>query len=226
MFFPRLPSENIFNTEVAFIQAPELDRTKIARPDSVVDLLQPDLLRGQSLRDVHPARFPAHPTVGADITDLEMVGVLQGRHLLWIRLVGRRVEGSWWFEINRLMWTQVIGFVSKIVEPLLLSTQAGCRRASGFRLESSVHAFMAGVLLRMGRLDQLREDAQSDPPHRELRQAGNGGGGKGHAVIRAHDLGKAVFFEQPDKERFGILVGGRVQPLASEQKPAVAIGHS
>ena len=53
-----------------------------------------------------------------------------------------------------------------------------------------MHAFVSSILLRLGRLDEFRKDAQADPPDRQPGEAGNGvGGGKGSAVVGTNDLG-------------------------------------
>ena len=61
-----------------------------------------------------------------------------------------------------------------------------------------MHAFVSSILLGPGRLDELWEDAQSDPPDRQPRKTGEGSGGrKGGAVVGTNDLGQALFAEEP-----------------------------
>jgi hypothetical protein len=49
-----------------------------------------------------------------------------------------------------------------------------------------VHALMTAVLLRMTGLDAFDRDAQTQPPHRKLREIEQGvGAGERRAVVRA-----------------------------------------
>ena len=54
---------------------------------------------------------------------------------------------------------------------------------------------MSSVLLGMRRLDPLRPDAQLHPPDRQARQASDGAGGEGRAVVGADRLRHPVLAE-------------------------------
>ena len=60
------------------------------------------------------------------------------------------------------MRADVIESVAEVVEVALLGTEVGLGRPSGFALESSVHAFVAAVLLRLSGLDGLRADTETE----------------------------------------------------------------
>ncbi|HUN60950.1 MAG TPA: hypothetical protein VMU53_03120 [Candidatus Sulfotelmatobacter sp.] len=78
--------------------------------------------------------------------------------------------------------------------------KVGGRRLGGFFLQRKVHAFMAAVLLRMGRLDAFDADAQTQPPHRQLAEIKQGvRRSEGHAIIAA-DVGRqAALLKEPLK---------------------------
>src|SRR5262245_50125168 len=63
----------------------------------------------------------------------------------------------------------VVVLLAEFVEANLLGSQIPARRTLRLAFQRSVHALMAAVLLRVCRLDQLRENAQPNPPHRQRR---------------------------------------------------------
>src|SRR2546427_7456115 len=58
---------------------------------------------------------------------------------------------------------------------------------SRLRFQRAVHALVAPILFRMGRLDQFRVDAEPDPPNREQRQATERGRGERDAIVRSEE---------------------------------------
>jgi hypothetical protein len=62
----------------------------------------------------------------------------------------------------------VIEFLTEAIELTLLSSQIGSRWASGFRFQSAMHALVTTILLGFARLDKLWQDAEPDPPGRQL----------------------------------------------------------
>lgn len=56
------------------------------------------------------------------------------------------------------MWPLVIELPLKAIEFALLRTPIGRRWASCFRLQRLVHTLVPAVLLRLARLNQLRQD--------------------------------------------------------------------
>ena len=87
------------------------------------------------------------------------------------------------------MGPDVVEGAAEVVEMALLSAEVGLRRASGFALESSVHAFVAAVLLRLSGLDGLRTDTETDPPGAEPCESSEADGSEGRAVVGADDGG-------------------------------------
>jgi hypothetical protein len=66
-----------------------------------------------------------------------------------------------------------------------------------------MHAFVSGVLLGLARLDELRGDAEFDPPDRELGEATDGGRGEGVAVVGSDALREAEVAEEVTKTAEG-----------------------
>src|SRR2546428_472825 len=121
--------------------------------------------------------------------------------------------------------TLVIERLAEDVEAALLRREAARRRARGLRLQGPVHPFMPAVLVRAPGLDELRQDAETYPPRREPRQAGQRGRGERHAVVAANPPRQPILVEQPCEDRFGLVAGRRRQGLATQEVAAEAIGH-
>jgi Resolvase, N terminal domain len=76
------------------------------------------------------------------------------------------------------------GFVGAEFVQLLQTVSA--RPAGGLVLKGEMHALMASVLLRMGRLDALDLNAEPEPPYRKLQEVEQGiRAGKRNAVVGA-----------------------------------------
>src|SRR5262249_54549075 len=88
---------------------------------------------------------------------------------------------------------------AKLLEPLLLSWQAGGRRCRGVLLERAMNPLVSPILLRLARNNPFRPDAELDPPDRQPRQAAHPGRGKRRTVVRA------------DRQRQPMLLEGRLE---------------
>src|ERR1700682_5731892 len=98
------------------------------------------------------------------------------------------------------MRTFLIELLQKGVELGLLLKNVRCGGASGFLLQCEVHAFMAAVLLGMTGANAFNADAQTEPPHRKLREVEQSvGRSKRNAVVGADGLRQAAFLEKPLK---------------------------
>lgn len=119
-----------------------------------------------------------------------------------------------------------VKLVAKAIEFTLLSAAGVSWGSGGFGFEGSMHAFMAAILLWFTGFDELRHDAEPDPPRGQLREPGKGVGGKGHAVVSADALWQSKFLEQTSEHRFCLCHAGGAERLAAKQEAAKAIGHS
>lgn len=167
---------------------------------------------------------PSYSAIGTDVTEFEAVGIFQGRNCLRHGMRRGLIEGSGRLLIQGLMRAFEVKLMAEAIEFALLAVAGVSRGSGGFGFEGSMHAFMAAVLLWFTRFDELGHDAQLDPPCGQMGEAGQGVGGKGHAVVSADALGQAKFLEQTSEDRFRLCHAGGAQRLAAEQEAAEAIG--
>jgi len=86
-----------------------------------------------------------------------------------------------------------------------------------------VHAFVAPVLLRLAGLDEFGRNAERDPPDGELREARNGGGSEGRAVVGADSAREAELAEEMPETAHRCMNFGGEQGAAFEEEPGVAV---
>src|SRR5208282_5034233 len=101
---------------------------------------------------------------GADPARL-VVGVIPGLvdplgHGAW----GRCVELGRGRLAQRLVGTFLVVMAAELVEARLLFARVGGRRLRGLRLQRAMHAFVTSVLLWRSGTDEMRLDAQLEPP--------------------------------------------------------------
>ncbi|MBA3316877.1 MAG: dihydrofolate reductase family protein [Gemmatimonadales bacterium] len=81
-------------------------------------------------------------------------------------------------------------------EAPLLGAEGRASELGGFGLERLVQSLVPAGLLGMGRLDQLGEDPELEPPEAELREPAPGAGRKRRPVVAAQALGEAVLAKE------------------------------
>jgi hypothetical protein len=64
--------------------------------------------------------------------------------------------------------------LAKLIKAALLAREARLGRRRCLRLESSVHSLVSTVLVRSAGKDAFRHDAETEPPHGELGETGDG----------------------------------------------------
>jgi hypothetical protein len=119
---------------------------------------------------------------------------------------------------------RIVELLTEVGELLLLGAQGCAGRSGGVGLQGTRHALVAAVLVGFARVDELRHDAQAEPPGGALGAPAQGVGGKGHAIVGAEALGQAECFEHAHNDRLGLLHTGGGEGLAPKQEAAVAIG--
>jgi hypothetical protein len=87
-----------------------------------------------------------------------------------------------------------------------------------------MHAFMATILLRFAGLDELGEDAQTNPPGGKGGESGQGLGGERNTVVGPDPVGEAVFFEEAGEHYFCARNSGGMEALATDEVAAEVIG--
>ncbi len=167
---------------------------------------------------------PADSAIATNIANLEAIGIDERGNLVGHLAWGRRVAGGRSLLIEGFVRTLVIELITEGIELALLCGQAARGRPGGFGFEGTVHALMASVLLGLAGLDELREDAKTNPPCRERRETGERVGGEGNAVVSADPDGEAEFLEEAGEDRFSAKNSRGMECLAAEQETTVAIG--
>src|SRR5947208_11959013 len=130
----------------------------------------------------HPPAVPSNAAVGADVPDFEAVRALERRHPVrhWSNRPG--VTRHRRLLIEGLVRALVVELVAKDIEAALLGREAAGRRTRRLRLQRAMHPFMAAVLRRAAGLDELRQDAQANPPRRPARCLTIGCSGRCYAL--------------------------------------------
>jgi hypothetical protein len=86
-----------------------------------------------------------------------------------------------------------------------------------------VHPLVPAVLVGAGGLDELGADAKPEPPHAELREAAEGAGGEGLAVVGADPLGQPIGAEEPLEDLLGGLQQRTLEPVAGQEIAGVGV---
>jgi hypothetical protein len=76
------------------------------------------------------------------------------------------------FQVQCLVRSVVIELVAEEIEGALLGAVVGRRWTSGFSFQSAMHSFMSAVLLWFAGFNQFRDDAETNEPGGESREAG------------------------------------------------------
>src|SRR5262249_21198385 len=109
------------------------------------------------------------------------------------------------------------------VKALKLRAQRRCRRRSRVLQQCQMKPLQATVLLRLARLDTLRQHAGLDHLHRQLRQSASAGRGERRSVVRAQPKRQAKLAERGIENRPRVLTIIARQRLTPQQITAVGI---
>src|SRR5271157_3488248 len=101
-------------------------------------------------------------------------------------MIGRRVA------VQRLMRPLAVVDARELIKALLLLGDVARWRRGGFGFQCPVHPLVPPILLRLARLNPLRDNAQFHPPHAQPAQASDAGGCKRRPVVAAHPLRQPV----------------------------------
>jgi len=181
---------------VSFVKPAEAGRSVVHGPESVADLLEGDdsVLEEAAHEDL--AGLPPDGVVAGDQAELEVPGVLELGRVVSVRTRRRVVDRSRSLEVQRLVGSIFVVDPSELVEAELLSLEVRRGwRGRGF-VEGAMEAFVAAVLLGARGFDELRLDAQLDPPDGELREPGDRGARERISVVGPDALGEPVLSEE------------------------------
>src|SRR6266550_8005580 len=112
----------------------------------------------------------------------------------------------------------VVVFEAKLIEAALLCAQGRLGRARGLAFEGPMHPLVPAVLFWSTRLNQLRPNAEPDPPDGEGGHPAEGIGREWGPVIRADPLGQPVVAEEALEHGAGQLDRRMQKTLAAEEK--------
>ena len=195
-------------------------------PDSIADFFESNVLPLEQMREGHALACPPEASVAAHESLLKVSGILDrrkpGRKLPRRRLVSR----SGRLLVEGFVRAFFVELFTEVIEAALLAAQCRGRRPCGLLLEGLVHTLMSAVLFGVTGFDEFGIDAEADPPDGESTQSADGGGGEGHSVIGANDLGKPVLLEEAAKDGLGALVCGRTQTMTTDDETRASIGDS
>ncbi len=106
----------------------------------------------------------------------------------------------------------------------LLGGQRATRGPNRLRLQGLVQPRVRTVLWRLAREDAWVLNAQTHPPHIELRAPVYAGRGERDAIVRADRTRETVVPNAPIEPRSHAVTCGRRQPVARHQEPRVLVG--
>src|SRR5258707_1681609 len=156
-----------------------------------------DRFADQYLADEDLIALPLDLAVGADAANDTAVVVVGFAHGTGIKPQRGSIETGGILERQSFVRPLAVEDASELIEAFLLFDQ-GRRRRLGCRIfERSVHALMPAVLLRLGRLDPLRPDAELDPPQRQRRENSPPRPRKRGAVLRTDRSREAKLAQRP-----------------------------
>ena len=124
---------------------------------------------------------------------------------------------------ERLVRALFIIVSAELVEAGLLLPSVGGGRLRGLLLQRAVHPLMAPVLLRRGGANEMRFDAEPEPPRRKPRQPARPTRAKRRAVVAADRLRQAVS-RKDGRENISSPFHRLGRDARLDQKPRVAVG--
>lgn len=82
------------DSSFSYVHVSEGDGSEVDGPDILGDLFETNVLSGEKVGDVDPRGVPSDPTVGRDLPELEVGGVLRVYELAWERPSRGLIGGS------------------------------------------------------------------------------------------------------------------------------------
>lgn len=93
---------------MSFVKSAELEGAEEEVPDAVVDFFKADVLSGADDGDIDPKGVPADAAVGADVADLEAVGVVERWDLFGHGAWGGLIDGGGSLLIEGFVRTDLV----------------------------------------------------------------------------------------------------------------------
>src|SRR5271154_2469589 len=170
----------------------QIDIAEPKEPVAIDRFCNADGLAGERLADEDEIAAPLDLAGGTDPAHGVLGVIPRLLEALGKRARGRSIAAGRGLLAERLVWPKFVEERNELIEAgLLLATGLG-GRSSGVLLQGSMHALMASVLLRRAGVDPLQTDAELQPPHRELAQAGGPCAGEGRSFVHSHSQRRAA----------------------------------
>jgi hypothetical protein len=195
------------------------------RPVPVIFRHQSHWLATQGLTQVDPSSVPLDLSVGPDPSHRHTRLVLRRDHPPGIRTFRRLVTPGWRLLPQGFMRAFLVVSGTKSVKSPLLLLPRGLGRLCSLRLKRSVEPLQPSVLLRMTRLDALRNDSRLDPPHRQSRQSTQANTGEGRTVVGPDRPGQAVLSKGSFQNRAHLGASGLAQPVTHQEIPGGGVSQ-
>src|SRR5436190_1096060 len=183
-----------------------------------------DELAHQRFADEDPLASPHDLTRAAHPADL-MIRVIPGIfHPYWHRSRRSSIELCRRSLPQRFMRPLLVVMPPERIEAPLLCSRIRCRRPRGLLLERAMHAFVPAILLRRGRMDEVRLYAELEPPCRQAGQTARSARAEWRSVIAADRKRQPITPKSRRKCRLRACDRGGHDPNV-DQKSTVAVGQ-
>src|SRR5205823_327104 len=138
---------------LAFGVKTEIDRAEVEDPDAIGDGREGDGLADQGFAEKEPLTLPFDLAAAAHAAELHGIWIFDLGEPSGIGPRGGCVQTSWWRPAEGLVGTDAVVVVEEGVELLLMRSAVGAGISACALFESSMHPFVAAVLLRFTGLD-------------------------------------------------------------------------
>src|SRR6202167_4209300 len=174
----------------------EVDVADPKEPVAIRRLSNADGLAGEHLADEYEIAAPLDLAGGTDPAHGVLGVIPRLLEALGERPRGRSIAADRGLLAERLVWPEIAEERNELIAAGVLLAAGLGGRSSGVLLQGSMHALMASVLLRRAGVDPLQTDAELQPPHRELAQAGGPDAGERRSIVHSHSQRQATFAKQ------------------------------
>ena len=100
----------VLDTHRAFMESTEFQGAEIDVPETIVDFFEADILSDADSGDINPMMVPANAAVGADITNLEAIRILERWNLFGHGAWRRLIDGVRSLLVESFMRANVVKF--------------------------------------------------------------------------------------------------------------------
>src|SRR5439155_9229574 len=184
---------------MAFVVPSERDRREVQCPETIVDFFEGDVFTGQRGRDKQRSTTPRNGAAATHAARFHVPLIFKRGQASRQGSARGLVSGCGRVIIERFVGPLLVVFAHEPAKALLLRAAVRSWRARGLGFQHPMKLLMGTVLFGMPWRDAFRDDAQSDPPHRQRREAAQAGTGKGEAVVAPNAVRQPVLGKRTGK---------------------------